>query len=68
MAIHVTCDLCGHEPALDLRRMIPILTKEGRRVIVALRVSVDEGEADAKPVDIGAGCLKKLFKDFQTKD
>lgn len=61
MAIHVTCDLCGKEPALNLSRRMAIGTREGRRLLVSVRVEVDEGDKEPRAVDIGLVCLKKAI-------
>lgn len=60
MSIFRVCDVCGQETALDLTRHLPVMLS-GRRVLIAMRVSADEGEKEPRPIDIGIVCLKKAI-------
>lgn len=57
------CDLCGKEMAASLDR-IPLALESGRRILVSIRVEVDEGERDAKKVDVCRACLRTAAKAF----
>lgn len=57
------CDLCGRDPAINLDR-IPVVLDSGHRVLVSVRLEVDEGEREARKADICRGCLVKAAKAF----
>lgn len=59
----VICDLCGKEAAVDLNR-VPIVLESGKRILVSVRIEVDEGGKDAAKADICRVCLRLAAKAY----
>lgn len=68
MATRTICDVCGMQEAFRIDNRTPIVTAAGRRLLVSLRVEVDEGEREPRVIDICLGCLRNTAKDFIGRD
>lgn len=66
MSVHILCDVCGKERALNLKRKLAVML-DGKRLLLSLRVEADEGEKEPESIDIGLVCIKRMFADLLTE-